>query len=315
MQVIRDMDWCPRPSQGTVVTVGAYDGVHRGHRAVIAEMHRMAAELGASTAVVTFDPHPALVVRPESAPRLLTDLEQKLELLRETGVDHTLVVRFDVERSQESPEDFVRTVLVDCLRAKAVVVGEDFHFGRDRAGTPALLRSLGADLGFDVLGMPLVQQQEGDATISSTAIREALDRGEPGVARRMLGRYFEIRGVVTAGDRRGRTIGFPTANVPTPVEMQLPVDGVYACWYHRPDGARLPAAVNVGKRPTFYENAEQSLVEAHLIGFRGDVYDEPARVQFVERLRGEQRFDGIDALKAQLALDVERAMELLETAG
>ncbi len=315
MQVIRDMDWCPMPSQGTVVTVGAYDGVHRGHRAVIAEMHRMAAEMGAATAVVTFDPHPAMVVRPESAPRLLTDLEQKLELLRETGVDYTLVVHFDEERSQESPEGFVRSVLVDCLRARGVVVGDDFHFGRARAGTTRLLRELGQGLGFAVLGMPLVLQQEVEATISSTAIRAALEAGDPGAARRMLGRDFEIRGVVTAGDRRGRTIGFPTANVPTPIEMQLPADGVYACWSHRPDGTRLPAAVNVGKRPTFYDNAEQSLVEAHLIGFRGDVYDEPARVQFVERLRGEQRFDGIDALKAQLALDVERAMELLETAG
>ncbi|MEM9712153.1 MAG: riboflavin kinase, partial [Actinomycetota bacterium] len=192
--------------------------------------------------------------------------------------------------------------------------GEDFHFGRDRAGSTTMLRELGEAHGFDVHGMALVQQQGHGETISSTAIRAALDAGDPADARRMLGRHFEVRGVVTAGDRRGRTIGFPTANVPTGPEMQLPADGVYACWYHRPDGTRLPAAVNVGKRPTFYDDAEQSLVEAHLIGFRGDVYDETARVQFVERIRGEQRFDGIDGLKAQLALDVERSLELLETA-
>lgn len=315
MQVVRDMDWCPRPAEGSVVTIGAYDGIHRGHRAVVGEMHRMAAEWGARTAVVTFEPHPALVVRPESAPKLLTDLDQKLDLIEETGVDFTLVVRFDRERSRESPEEFVRTVLVDCLRAKAVVVGDDFHFGRDRAGNVEALRGLGAELGFDVHGLPLVRRRDHDGSISSTAIRRALDDGDVGSARRMLGRHFEIRGIVTAGDRRGRTIGFPTANVPTALEMQLPADGVYACWYQRPDGTRLPAAVNVGKRPTFYDDADRSLVEAHLIGFRGDVYDEPARVQFVERLRGEQRFDGIDALKSQLALDVERSAEVLETSG
>ncbi|MEM9610888.1 MAG: bifunctional riboflavin kinase/FAD synthetase [Actinomycetota bacterium] len=315
MQVVRDMDWCPRPPEGAIVTVGAYDGIHRGHRAVIGEMHRLAAERGARTAVVTFEPHPAHVVRPESAPRLLTDLDQKLELLRDTGVDYTLVVRFDEERSQESAADFVRSVLVDCLRARAVVVGEDFHFGRNREGDIDMLRRLGGELGFDVNGLSLVQQRDLDETISSTAIRAALGNGDVASARHMLGRHFEIRGTVTSGDRRGRTIGFPTANVPTPPQMQLPADGVYACWYHRPDGTRHPAAVNVGKRPTFYDDAERSLVEAHLVGFRGDVYDEPARVQFVERLRGEQRFDGIDALKAQLARDVERSVEVLETAG
>lgn len=315
MQVVRDMDWCPRPTEGSVVTVGAYDGIHRGHRAVIGEMHRLAAEWGSRTAVATFDPHPAQVVRPASAPRLLTDLDQKLELLRDTGVDYTLVVRFDAERSQERAADFVRSVLVDCLRAKAVVVGEDFHFGRNREGNVARLREFGDEFGFDVNGLALVQRRDHDQIISSTAIRAALNDGDVASARRMLGRHFEVRGTVTPGDRRGRTIGFPTANVPTASEMQLPADGVYACWYHRPDGTRLPAAVNVGKRPTFYDDADQSLVEAHLVGFRGDVYDEAARVQFVERIRGEERFDGIDALKAQLALDVERSVEVLETIG
>lgn len=305
------MEWCPRPSEGCVVTVGAYDGVHRGHRAVISEMHRMAAEWGAATAVVTFDRHPASVVRPESAPLLLTDLEAKLELLAETGVAYTVVVPFDEERSRETAADFVRSVLVDCLRTKAVVVGADFHFGRDRGGNVEFLTEVGREHGFDVFGLPLVQRADVDGNISSTAIRAAVSEGDVATARRMLGRPFESRGIVTAGDRRGRHIGFPTANLPTPPELILPADGVYACWYIRPDGTRHAAAVNVGKRPTFYDDAERSLIEAHLIGFRGDLYDEPARLLFVERLRGERRFDGIDALKAQLAADIDQAAELL----
>ncbi len=316
MEVIRDMDWCPRPAGGSVVTIGAYDGVHRGHRAVISEMHRMAAEIGARTAVVTFDPHPAMVVRPASAPRLLTDLDQKLELLAETGVDHTLVVSFDDARAEESPADFVRSVLVDCLRARAVVVGEDFHFGRDRSGSVETLRAMGPEDGFKVFGLPLVQHHDdGGGIISSTAIRRALAEGDVATARRMLGRPVEVRGVVTPGDRRGRTIGFPTANLPTPPELALPADGVYACWYTRPDGSRTPAAVNVGRRPTFSDGAAHSLVEAHLIGFRGDLYDERGRIQFIERLRGERRFDGVDELKAQLAQDVAEAAELLDTSS
>jgi len=306
------MDWCPRPNQGTVVTVGEYDGVHRGHRAVISEMHRMAAEMGCQTAVVTFDVHPASIVRPESAPLLVTDLELKLELLAETGVDYTLVVHFDEERSKEPPEHFVRTVLMDCLRVKAVVVGADFHFGHQRRGNVALLERMGVEHGWRVYGLPLVKQMTGEGdVISSTAIRRALDEGDVETAQRFLGRPFEIRGKVVAGDRRGRAIGFPTANVPTPPNILIPADGVYAAWYDRPDGSVHAAAVNIGKRPTFYEQAERSLVEAHLIGFRGDLYDEQARIRFASRLRGEQRFDGVEALAEQLKRDVEEALRRL----
>lgn len=305
------MHWCPRPETGSVVTVGAYDGVHRGHRAVISEMHRMAAEHGALTAVVTFEPHPAWVIRPESAPQLITDLGTKLELLAETGVDYTLVITFDDARRQESPEAFVESVIVDCLRARAVVVGEDFHFGRDRRGNVDLLTGLGADHGFDVFGLPLVSTGSTDGKISSTAVRNALAAGELDTAARMLGRPFEVRGVVTSGDRRGRSIGFPTANIPTPPEMLVPADGVYACWYLRPDGSQHAAAVNVGRRPTFYDFAERSLVEAHLIGFRGDLYGETARVVFVRRLRSEQRFDSVDDLSAQLKRDIVEAEQAL----
>lgn len=295
-----------------MVTVGEYDGVHRGHRTVISEMHRMAAERGCKTAVVTFDRHPASVVRPESAPLLLCDLDHKLELLAETGVDYTLVVEFDERQAAVPAEEFARSVLVDCLSARAVVVGADFHFGQGRRGNVDTLRAVGEESGYEVVGLPLVKQITGDGeVISSTSIRSALSAGDVEKAQRLLGRPFEVRGVVTSGDRRGRSIGFPTANLPTTPDLQVPADGVYAAWYTRPDGTQYPAAVNVGKRPTFYEFAERSLIEAHLIGFRGDLYDEQVRLSFVARLRGERRFDGIDELTTQLRKDVDDAAKIL----
>lgn len=312
MQTIRDIYWRPVLEQGTVVTVGEYDGVHRGHRTVISEMHRLAAERGCETAVVTFDRHPATVVRPESAPLLLCDLDHKLELLAETGVDYTLVVTFDKAQAAVPAEKFARDVLVDCLGARAVVVGADFHFGSRRKGNIDTLRAVGLESGYEVEALPLVRQMTGDGEIiSSTSIRTALADGDVERAHRLLGRPFEARGTVATGDRRGRTIGFPTANIPTAADLQLPADGVYAAWYHRPDGAQHPAAVNVGRRPTFYDFADRSLVEAHLIGFRGDLYGESAAVRFVRRLRPERKFDGIDELAQQLRRDVDDAVKCL----
>ena len=312
MEIIRDPAWSPALEQGSVVTVGEYDGVHRGHRTVISEMHRMAAERGCATAVVTFDRHPATIVRPESAPLLLCDLDHKLELLAETGVDYTLVVEFTPEQAEVPAEMFARQVLVDCLQARAVVVGADFHFGQGRRGNVETLGAVGEEFGYEVVGLPLVKQLTGEGeVISSTSIRAALSEGDVEKAHRLLGRPFEVRGVVTPGDRRGRTIGFPTANIPTTPDLQVPADGVYAAWYVRDDGAQYPAAVNIGKRPTFYDDAERSLIEAHLIGFRGDVYGESAKVRFVRRLRGEKKFDGVDSLKQQLVKDVADAAKCL----
>ena len=312
MEIIRDPAWSPALEQGSVVTVGEYDGVHRGHRTVISEMHRMAAERGCATAVVTFDRHPATIVRPESAPLLLCDLDHKLELLAETGVDYTLVVEFTPEQAEVPAEMFARQVLVDGLQARAVVVGADFHFGQGRRGNVETLGAVGEEFGYEVVGLPLVKQLTGEGeVISSTSIRAALSEGDVEKAHRLLGRPFEVRGVVTPGDRRGRTIGFPTANIPTTPDLQVPSDGVYAAWYVRDDGAQYPAAVNIGKRPTFYDDAERSLIEAHLIGFRGDLYGESAKVRFVRRLRGEKKFDGIDSLKQQLVKDVADAAKCL----
>jgi riboflavin kinase/FMN adenylyltransferase len=268
--------------------------------------------------VVTFDRHPAAVVRPESAPPLLTDLEQKLELLASTGVDYCYVIHFDEVRSKEPAEDFVSEVLVDCLKARSVVVGEDFHFGHKRRGNVALLREMGSTSGFEVVGIELVDVNgvaavEEDARVSSTAIRGALRAGDLRSANEMLGRPYEVRGVVMHGDKRARDLGFPTANVAVPEEICLPEDGIYAGWYLRADGAEHPAALSLGRRPTFYEAAESSLLEAHLLDLDADtdLYDEPARVRFVARLRDELKFDSVDALVAQMARDVDEARALL----
>jgi riboflavin kinase/FMN adenylyltransferase len=312
MEVIRDVAGCPRPPGGSAVTIGVFDGVHLGHRHVIAEARRLAAELGAKSAVVTFDRHPAAVVRPDSAPKLLTDLDQRLELLASTGVDYALLVTFDESRSRESAEDFVLGELVECLRAKAVVVGADFHFGHGRRGDVSLLRAMGEQHGFEVDGLQLMASAAAGAqVVSSTAIRVALGAGDLDAATRLLGRPHEVRGVVQPGDRRGRDLGFPTANVGVPDEVQLPADGIYAGWYVRPDGIELPAAISLGRRPTFYEEQPFSLLEAHVLDFDGDLYGEAAKVRFVARLRGEEKFDSLDALVAQIGADVVRTREVL----
>ncbi len=310
VQVVEDLSHAAWPGERSVVTIGAYDGVHTGHRAVIEEVRRIATRRRQRSVVVTFDRHPASVVRPESAPRLLTDLDQKLELLAATGVDATVVVHFDDAQSTETAEDFTRRVLVGALGVATVVVGADFHFGHQRQGSVPMLRELGAELGFDVEPVELLARFDGvDEPISSTAIRRALAGGQVELAARMLGRPLEVRGVVIQGDQRGRLLGFPTANVQVPASICLPADGVYAGIYTRPDGARFATAINLGRRPTFYEHAEMSLLEAHLLGFEGDLYGEQARVRFTHFLRSERKFDGIDALVAQLKQDVDRAAE------
>jgi riboflavin kinase/FMN adenylyltransferase len=311
MEVIDDLRRCPCPDEGSAVTIGAYDGVHLGHRRVIAEVRDRADRQGLSTAVVTFDRHPAMIVRPDSAPLLLTDLDQKIELLADTGVDHVVVIAFDESRSRESAEDFVEEVLVGCLRARVVVVGQDFHFGHGRRGNVALLSRMGAERGFEVVGLGLVDE-EGDwsqgprEAVSSTRIRNLLNEGRVSEADALLGRPHEVRGVVRRGDGRGGAeLGFPTANIAVPPEILLPADGIYAGQFERPDGSVHAAAISLGRRPTFYEHADSSLLEAYLLGFSGDLYGERARVRFVTRLRGEERFDSSEALAAQMAKDVE----------
>ncbi|MCX6517568.1 MAG: bifunctional riboflavin kinase/FAD synthetase [Actinobacteria bacterium] len=314
MLVVTDLSVSPWPNERAVITIGAYDGVHRGHRAVIAQVQARAAELGARSVVVTFDRHPASVIRPDAAPRLLTNPAQKLELLADTGVDATVVVPFSPEQARETPVDFVERVIVNALRTQAVIVGSDFHFGHMRQGNITLLREMGERHDFTCEPVVLVPRADGvDEPISSTAIRRALAGGEIETATRLLGRALEVRGTVVTGDQRGRTIGFATANVEIPNGMCLPSDGVYAGLYRRPDGSEHACAINLGRRPTFYVNAEHSLLEAHLLDFAGDLYGEDAAVTFVAFLRSEKQFAGIDELKTQLKLDVEHARVAVQT--
>jgi riboflavin kinase/FMN adenylyltransferase len=310
--VVTDLQRCPWADQRAVITIGAYDGVHLGHRAVIDQVRRRAEQLEAKSVVVTFDRHPASVVRPESAPRLLTDPEQKMELLASTGIDAVVIVPFDREQAAESPESFVDRVLVRCLKTRLIVVGEDFHFGRHRDGNVDLLRKIGVEEDFDVEPIQLVPRMDGIAEpVSSTAIRRALAGGDIGRANAMLGRAHEVRGEVFPGDQRGRLLGFPTANVAVPAGMCLPADGVYAGRYERPTGEVRGCAINLGRRPTFYEHADASLLEAHLLDVDVDLYGETATVRFEHFLRSERKFDGVDALIAQLGHDVASARDLL----
>ena len=312
MQVIRD-NQPSDSSKRSVVTIGAYDGVHRGHQAVIGQVRKEAQQLGCQSVVVTFDKHPASVVRPASAPKLLTDLDQKLELLQQTGIDATLIVEFNRERSTEDPALFVKRVLVDTLRARVVVVGEDFHFGFNRGGNVAMLRELGKQFDFQVEPVKLIARPDGvEEPVSSTSIRRALAGGQVEIATNLLGRAYEMRGVVVNGDKRGRSIGFPTANVGVPNAMCLPADGVYAGRFRCDDGSVHACAINLGRRPTFFEHADHSLLEAHLLDFSGDLYGQKVSVTFEHFLRSERKFDGLEAIKTQLQLDVAAARLALQ---
>jgi riboflavin kinase / FMN adenylyltransferase len=293
---------------GAVVTIGAYDGVHLGHQAVLRLVRELADARGLEAALVTFDRHPAEVVRPESAPRLLTTLEQRLELLDATGdLDLCWVLTFDEARSKEAAEDFVREVLVDGVGARLVVVGADFHFGHRRGGNVPLLERMGAELGFEVLGLGLVAV-EGEASgvpYSSTRIRELLAKGDVAEAARLLGRPHEVRGVVERGDQRGgEHLGMPTANLTVPERICLPADGVYAGTFVAEDEVERPAAISVGTRPTFYEDGDV-LVEAYVLDFDGDLYGQRVKVRFREWVRGQERFDSTEVLVEQMNADVE----------
>ena len=311
MRVVRGTDDDARAAvhtDGAVVTIGAYDGVHLGHQAVLRLVRELADARGLDAALVTFDRHPAEVVRPESAPRLLTTLEQRLELLDATGdLELCWVLAFDEARSKESAEDFVREVLVDGVGARLVVVGADFHFGHRRGGNVPLLERMGAELGFEVLGLGLVAV-EGDPTAipyTSTRIRELLAKGDVAEAARLLGRPHEVRGVVERGDQRGAEhLGVPTANLRVPERICLPADGVYAGSFVAEDEIERTTAISVGTRPTFYEDGDV-LVEAHVLDFEGDLYGQQVKVRFREWIRGQERFESTEALVEQMDADIQ----------
>lgn len=290
-----------------VLALGNFDGLHRGHTKIIDRIRRVAAERGGTALVLTFDPHPPRIVRPDKAPALLMTLGQKLEALAKAGIQGTAIVRFTPELSRWEPETFVKSVLVDWLRVAEVWVGADFLFGRDRSGNFSLLRALGAQYGFRVEKIDPVRYK--DFVVSSTRIRRLIAEGRVDEAGALLGRHFFIDGTVVTGARRGRELGVPTANLVTANEL-VPPHGVYATTVTL-NGIVRPSVTNIGLRPTF-DQSQTPVIEAHVLDFDGDLYDRPVRLGFVQRLRDERRFPDVDALKAQIGADVRRARRLFD---
>jgi len=294
---------------GCVATIGVYDGVHLGHRRVVEQLRREAGT-DQEVTVVTFDRHPLSVLRPELAPKMLTTLERKLSLLEQAGVDRCCVIPFDLARSEEDPEHFVKDLLVDRLAVRSIAVGEDFRFGRDRRGDVALLRELGARFGFTVNSVPLAEQD--NEPISSTRIRQLVSDGAVEQARQLLGRPFSVSGRVEHGDGRGGPeLGFPTANLGVDASLAQPGPGIYAGTFTRQNGEHYVSAISVGRRPTFYEAADP-LIECFLIDFSGDLYGETVEAAFHVKLRDELRFDSVEALIDQMHKDVAKTKELLQ---
>jgi riboflavin kinase/FMN adenylyltransferase len=290
----------------TAVTVGNFDGVHRGHQALVSAAVSRARETGGLSVALTFDPHPARVLQPDRAPAALSTLAQKEELLAGLGIDRVAVLPFDASVAGLSPEAFARGVLREALRARDVVVGESFRFGRRRAGDARTLAELGAGLGFSVHALPVVLEE--GSPVSSSRVRDELARGDVGAARALLGRAYFVDARVVHGDGRGRAIGVPTTNLASENEV-LPAPGVYAGRCRLPGGEVRSAVVNLGHRPTFGDGG--LALEAHLLEFTGDLYGARVRLAFHERLRDEQRFPGKDALVARISEDVARARALL----
>jgi riboflavin kinase / FMN adenylyltransferase len=299
----------PRPPRwvSPVLALGNFDGLHRGHVKIIERVKRRAAERGATSLVMTFDPHPPRVVRPDKAPPLLMTTAQRLEAIAQAGMHGTALVRFTPELSRWDPETFVRTVLVEWLHVAEVWVGANFLFGRDRAGNFSLLRSLGARYGIRAEKIDPVRYKE--FVVSSTRIRRLISEGRVDEAGALLGHPYAIDGTVVAGSQRGRTIGVPTANLDTPNEL-IPPHGVYATTVHL-DAVIHPSITNIGVRPTFGDEG-RVVIETHVLGLDRDLYGRQLRLGFVQRLRDERTFAGSDELQAQIAADIARARSLFE---
>jgi riboflavin kinase/FMN adenylyltransferase len=297
----------PRAAEGTVVTVGSFDGVHLGHQAVVAEVARRAASTRRASVLVTFEPHPLAVVNPQAAPPLLTTSAERREILAQLPLDYVLLLRFDRRLAGLSPEDFVRDVLLTHCGMQDLVFGYDHGFGRGRSGDVETLRRLGAALGFGVDVVPPVDV--GGEPISSGRIRRAVAGGDLRTAARLLGRPYQVSGRVTEGERRGRLLGVPTINLgEVPAEKLLPPDGVYAVWVEW-RGGRAGGMMNQGAKPTFDDRRRS--IETHLFDFEGDLYGEWVRIEWVERLRDVKRFASAQHLQDQLERDRARAQAVL----
>jgi len=308
MKIIRDLDALQRHSY-PVVTLGNFDGVHRGHRAILkCAMDRARAADGTSFAL-TFDPAPAKLLSPDRAAPLILSPEDKLELLSLSGIDGVIVVNFTLELSRIPPREFVRDYLVGRIGAREVVVGHSMNFGHKRAGNAALMVELGREFGFDTTVVGPVKV--GGIEVSSTKVRELIAAGDMRGAAKLLGRYHFLRGAVVRGRERGRTIGFPTANLASETEC-VPPDGVYAARVILPDGAACGSISNIGMRPTFAETART--IEAHIFDFDRDIYGQRIKLEVIERIRLEREFESAEALRHQIALDLSRARKILAAA-
>ncbi|MGH7277572.1 MAG: bifunctional riboflavin kinase/FAD synthetase [Candidatus Rokuibacteriota bacterium] len=305
MRIVRGLESFPPEGSPAVVALGLFDGIHLGHRAILGTAVARGRELGITALACTFDPRPMEVLHPDRASLPITTLAERLALIAQTGIDIALVLPFSVDFAAVEPEAFVKEVLVDRLQAREVVVGFNHRFGRGARGDAALLEALGKRLGFRSHVVPPLTVD--GVTVSSTEIRTALRTGEVERAARFLGRAYSVVGTVVQGAGRGRTLGFPTANV-APEHPLLVAAGVYAC-HATVRGTGHPAVVNVGVRPTFGEDT--LAVEAHLLDFAGDLYGQPIRLDFVARLREERRFPGVESLRSQISLDVAEARRAL----
>lgn len=307
MNVLRSISELSRLAGPVHLAIGVFDGVHLGHRAVLERAIISANESRGTAAVVTFDPHPAQVLRPDKAPALLTSTRHKLRLLAQLGVQHTLVIPFDLVFAATPPSEFIHQLADTCRPLRQICVGQDWAFGKGRSGNHSLLADLGTQYGFEAVGLSSVTV--GGDPVSSTAIRGALQSGDLSAATRLLGRPFSIFSTVIQGNQLGRTIGFPTANLRPECE-QLPPNGVYAVRV-AVDGREHAGVANIGLRPTVADGDKMPLLEAHLFDFSGDLYGKDAEVHFLHFLRPEQKFPSLEALKTQIAADAAQARGLL----
>jgi riboflavin kinase/FMN adenylyltransferase len=303
MQIIRGLHNLRSEHRGCVATIGNFDGVHLGHQAVFRHLLQKRAELGLPATVITFEPHPQEFFDPTAAPARLTRLREKLPVLKAVGVDRAMLLEFNPHLAAMSADDFVRQVLVEGLGIRYLLVGDDFRFGKGRTGDIELLRRAGNGQGFSVESLDTFAV--GDERVSSTRIREALNRGDLESAYLCLGRPYRICGRVVHGDKRGRTIGFPTANIGLH-RRTSPLRGVYAVKVHGLNGGPLPAVANIGNRPTV-DGDRRYLLEVHLFDFDRSIYGEHLEVEFCKMLREEKRFDSFDQLKAQIERDAREA--------
>ncbi|MDX9922528.1 MAG: bifunctional riboflavin kinase/FAD synthetase [Syntrophales bacterium] len=305
MRVIRSVDHIPAEMRNSIVTIGNFDGVHRGHRLIFKTMIEEARPLGDPTVVITFDPHPKKVIHPERRPFfLLTPLEEKLGLIESCGVDAVLVIGFDQDFAETTAHDFVNSILWEGLHLKKLFIGYDYSFGKGRVGNAAFLKEQGKRLGFAVHQVEAVSV--GDTVVSSTNIRLSILDGDVRLVSRMLGRYYDVRGTVVKGYRRGTGMGFPTANIAS--EKVIPRVGVYVI-YAVIDHRRYEGVLNIGFNPTFGDN--QLSIEGHLFDFQGDIYGKDVTILFVERLRDEMKFPGPTELAEQISRDILRGKEIL----